>query len=311
MVSSTPHPNPKIDLANLEAQWAYASTQRERSDLEGQIWDLVHDSIPRDARKGGSSVWPATHLQVSQRSTRGRQELRLSEPDTNALWDRIDGHERMVLQSATGVLQRAKVRAVSESVPLAEAIDRELAVYDTWDLYKSADGNYRKRPQRVKGHRGDVHARTVADVATARALWTAFRATIKRVVDHELHRVGSKDARERLRTQVETEIEASIQMLQSRIRRVRDAELHNGGGPLVNVAAAGESVSEACTVLGVDPPEAGKVVDHGLYQLAKKNFKRLVRENHPDQGGARERYETIVHAMQVIEDGYQKRDSAT
>ena len=304
-------PNPKLDMANLEAQWAYASTHRERSDLEAAMWNLVLDTLPKKERKEGSATWLSRRLQVSEKQTRGRLMLRLSEPATNVLWDRVDGSERMLLHSAAEVVRRAKLRAVSERSTLAEAIERELAVYDTWILMRTSEGTFRKSPQRVRGSKGDIHARTVVDVATARDLWASFRASAKRVVDHELERVASKHKRDQLRDQVLVEIERDIQMLQSRIRRVRDAELHNGDGPLVPIVAAGESVNEACGVLGVDPPDAGQIIDHGLYKSAKKNFKRLVRENHPDQGGARERYETIVQAMQVIEDVYQARDQAT
>ena len=308
-------PNPKLDLANLEARWAYASTHRERSDLEGQMWEIAAPALSKEERKNGAAAWLCKRLEVSEKHTRTRQQLRLSEPDTNVLWDRVDGYERMLLFSATSILSRAKVRAVAESVPLAEAIDRELAEYDTWTMIKTPEGTFRKRPQRVKGYsRADPHVRTVADVATARALWTAFRASVKRVVDHEIRRVGSSRARDRLRSQIEVEIEGAIKMLQSRINRVRDAELSGAGGDsaiAVKVIDSGESVSGACTVLGVDPPEIGQPVDHKLYMAAKKNFKRLVREHHPDQGGARERYEAVVGAMQVIEDVYQAKDSAT
>jgi len=310
--------NPKLDLENLKALWSYATTQRERAEIESWMWELV----PRAARckAGGLRLWLHDELHVPYRTSEVRTAIRMAGPDAALLWERIDGPERMLLQSAGSVLTRARLRAIAETCTLREAIVRELAEYDTWLKHETPEGTFRKRPARPKGFaRGDKPGRDRRDpanvakrVQSSRELWGAVRAAVKRVVDAELHGIGDVHMRDGLRSQIEIEINGMMSLLNSRIRNAKqNASLNNA--PVASAASERKKLRGACHLLSVDPPSPGEYVDHAVYVTAKKNFRRLAREYHPDVTGdaSHDRYDAVVGAMRVIEESYQAKDSAT
>jgi hypothetical protein len=309
-------PNPELDLANLKTQWDYASSHRERSQIEGKMWELalIADLLTKDQRHRGCVPWLTDRLQARYREVKSRSMLRNCEPDVNALWARIDGAERMMPKTATDVLQRAKLRAQAEATSLDKAIDSELAVYDTWQLRITPEGTFRKRPQRTRGfarQRYDLRpSKKQSEVMMARDLWASVRAAVKRVVDHELRDIADERTKERLRGQIEAELESAMHMLQSRVKRARETSYTDA--PVVDVTFAVESreaLKNACITLSVDAPPSGEHVDLATYMAAKKNYKKLVRTYHPDQGGDVALYQSVVEAMRTVEDSYQSADT--
>jgi len=206
------------------------------------------------------------------------------------------------------ILMRAKLRAQAERTTLKEAIDRELAEYDTWLPMSTPDGTFRKRPPRPKGTAQRLRARP-SGRNEARDLWATVRIALKRVVEHELRDLTDSLTKDRLRGQVEVELEGALGMLRSRVKRA-----HLDEAPTVDVADAAKqraSLRNACTTLGVDAPKRGERVDHATYMTAKKNYKKLVRSYHPDQGGDVALYQSVVEAMRAIEENYQVEDATT
>lgn len=310
MNAPSPPRNPQLDLENLKAMWSYAPTQRERSRIEGLMWELA----PKEVRRLGLAKWLNKLLDTPVQPVEARSKLRLQEGDAEALWARVDGPERMLVHTAGGVMSRAKMRAKAEAIPLVRAIERELAEYDTWLLRTTPAGTYRFRPPRPRGSvMGQIHAKTAkttTDVNMARELWATARAAFKRIVDYELRDLADRHTKELLLGQSMVEIETAITMLQGRVNRARINASVNGA-PIVAVVDDRKAVRDACATLGVDAPGRGEHVDHALYMAAKKNFKRLVREYHPDQGGDVDRYDAVVKAMRAVEENYQASDSAT
>lgn len=309
--------NPKLDMENLKALWSYATTHRERAQIESWMWDLV----PRGERQaGGCRTWLHRTLQVAYRTSEARTSIWMAEPDSQILWDRIDGPERMLVRSGLQILQRARIRSIAETCSLKEAIVRELAEYDTWQKHETAEGTFRKRPARPKGFaigtRPKRDRRDPANVAkrvqSSRELWGAVRAAVKRVVDAELQSIGDMRMRESLRSQIEVEISSMISLLNGRIRNAKqNASLNNA--PVTRGSADRKKLRAACQLLSVDPPAIGEHASHAMYMAAKKNFRRLAREYHPDVTGdaSHDRYDAVVEAMRTIEESYQAKDSAT
>jgi hypothetical protein len=306
-------PNPKLDMANLEAMWAYAPTQRERSVIEGQMWETFKDSVSKLDRKHGCAKWLARRLGDAIDNVADRLAIRRYDAVAGALWARVDGSERMLVRAASQILSRARVRATSESTSVRDAIDAELVEYDKGLLIVTPKGTFRRKAMRPRPNSrlsGPKPGKTknATDLTMARELWMAVRASVKRVVDHELRGISSARTRDLLRDQSEVEIETTIRMLQSRVNRARENP-HLDAAPAAMSAASmadeRKTLKRACEALGVDPPGSKERVTYALYKSAKNNYRKLAREYHPDHGGTAERFDAVTKAMQSIEDAYQ------
>jgi hypothetical protein len=307
-------PNPRMDLANLEAMWAYASTQRERAQIEAQMWEIAKPALTRATRKRGISNWLCGRLKEPHDVVEDRHMLHRQGLTVNELWNRVDGSERMLVRRAAQILSKAKLRAMSESVSLRDAINSELDDYGRGTLIITPAGTFRRRESRVRGtlkgaatmpHVSGKPKRAV-DLTAARDLWLALRASAKRIVDHELRGLGNAYVKEQLQSQMEAELDGTIRSLQARVQKARNTA-HLDGAPAVvaNPAEERRLLKRACQILSVDPPHGGIDVDFALYKRAKTNYRRLVLEYHPDHGGDTERYDAVVKAMNVIEERYQ------
>jgi len=315
---STSVPNPRMDLANLEAMWAYTTTQRGRAQIEAQMWEIVAPALSRTERKHGAARCLSVRLKEPTDTVADRYMLHRHGTVVNELWERIDGGERMLVRRAAQILSKAKLRAASESISLRDAIDSELADYSKGTLIITPAGTFRRREQRPHGTlKGTATTPQVSgrkrsvEVGVARDLWLALRASVKRIVDHELRGIGNTHAKEQLQGQMEAELEGYVRSLQSRAQRARNTA-HLDGAPAVvaNPAEERKILKRACQILSVDPPISGIDVDFALYKRAKTNYRRLVLEYHPDHGGDAERYDAVVKAMNTIEERYQATTSS-
>ena len=293
------------EIHSLKLQWVHARTHRERAELEAKMWQLA----PLEERKPGRAKYVSRLLSISLRPAEARASLHNAAQLADPLWERVDGPEMMLIESATRVLQRARLRAVAENLPEPEALKRELVEYDSWVPVRTEAGVFRKRPQRPRGM-----AATSAPVGAgaSRDRWAAVRASIKRVVDIELAKVGDMHTRGKLRAQLESEVSTLVDLFMARVRRERkNATLNDAPLPL-NLHADRKALRAACQLLSVDPPIANDCVDHLTYTTAKKHFRKLAMEYHPDHNldpGAVDRYKEVVDAMQLVETSYQERNT--
>jgi len=317
-VDARPSGNQRLDMENLRAQWSYATTTRERIELEGKMWD----SVPREARKEYENArhWAKKVFGYTLYDAEMRWIMRTAATFAGPLWERVEGPERMLLRSAAEIVRRTRLRAVSESVSLDEALLRELREYDSWTMVQTPEGSFRKKPQRPRGfgappaHGKQRPTENRVRRGAARELWQAVRASLKRVVDVELDRIQDARMRELLRSQAEAEVQGMLDLLQSRIRTAKNSASLNGM-PAAPVDVSRKALRAACQLLSVDAPGVGVPIGHAGYLAAKKNFKRLAREYHPDLSGIGKndpqyeqitaRYRDVVEAMQTIEKSYQ------
>ena len=289
----------------LVALWRTQTTERDRATVEAEIWGAASAAERKAA--GNCEKFLRGVLGIPMRQVRVRTNLIWAGKAADALWLRVDGPEHLAPEAARGLLKRAKLRSAAEAICLAEAVDRELAEYDTWRPHRTEDGRlYRKQAQRNRrGMRANA-------VGAARDRWQTVRAAIWRVVDAELEGVADVHARATLRSQIEAEVSAMMALLNERIRRSRQNASLNGAPPAAP-ANGRKALRDACAILSVDPPSTVARVDHATYMAAKKNFRALVREYHPDASGTedtRGRYQAVVAALATVEESYRGIDAA-
>jgi len=303
-----PSRNPKIDMADLRAMWSYTTTDRQRAEIEGRMWDVARVLAPEDAHKMGGAKWLAATLGVGINDTEARMMLRRAQPASDIIWERVDGPERMTLNSAAGIVSRARIAAKQQSISVQQAVEQELRIYDSWIMRRLPNGrSYRCRPPETRAVRASKEPTSAPPPSDA---WTAVRAAILRVLDCELGTEMDPRVRDRLRGQCEAEVQSLVKLLNARIRSVKkNADLDE---PIIKPSTKRRELRDACTLLGIDPPRhAGGAVDFASYSLAKKNYRKLAREYHPDHNpspDARGHFEKAVEAMRLVEESYQSTD---
>ena len=292
----------------LLTQWSATTSQREMAALEQRMWSQT----TREERRGfeGFAQWARKKLGKSQYEIRARSQLHLAGDAAEDLWARIDGTEKMLITSAAKLVGRAKVRAMSEACSLGEAIARELHDYDSWiPAIQDDGGTYRKRPMRPRGFArrddGGTPKSGSGNVAESRALWAAVRAAIKRLAEFELRRLADTHTRDLLRGQLEAETSGLMDQFRARIDTAKRRST-SGSETTIGADDSG-ALRDACELLSVDAPRPGEVVTHVVYMTARKHYKALVREYHPDHGGDVVRYRAVVEAMRLIEESYQNQ----
>ena len=302
---NAPARTPDIDV--LMSLWHDAGTERERAEIEGELWNVA----PRDERKAfkGATRWLNALLGASQRSFEARLALRLAQPDSEPIWARIDGDEKMLLETASQILSRARIRTIADNILRPEAIQRELAEYDSWPLVRAPDGKtFRKRPARVRRGMGNGQGHRTT---SSKDHWPGVRAAIWRLVDHELAGVPEHE-RTQLRNQVEVEVRTMMDLIGNRIRQAKKNVTLNGTPVPIAHDDSRAKLREACELLSVDPPKRSKPIDHVTYMKAKGNFRKLVREYHPTNSGTdstRDRYQAVVEAMGLIQTNYEQSNT--
>lgn len=298
-------------MESLREQWSSATTERERAQLEARMFAL--DGVGH-AIKRGLIGWAHMSLGVSTFEARGRMSLQRAQPATELLWERVDGDERMAVNTAANILQRAKKLAKAAMIPLSSAIAEELKDYESWAVCTLPNGRtFRRQPQRTKRVSGASTARvkTSHGVKDTRARMAVLRAAVRNLIETDLAGLD-KATRDALRSQAEAELAALLDTLNARIRRaintnVSSAYVDGVEDAVADVETQKQRLRDACEALGVDPPEHSSVT-HTEYMAAKANYRKLVKAYHPDvnrEDGATERYRHIVDSMQIIEQSYQ------
>jgi hypothetical protein len=268
----------------LVEAWRSATTERERARLESTIFRTVPREDRRKTRTNGSIasvVGPILNHSEYLITLR----LRLLRAGVEAIWERIDGPEQMPMRTAVRLLNQARVRGHAQNLMFDEAFRQELDEYDNLEVCSRVQGRpFRKKPMGPR--------------KTARATWGSVRAAVRALVERELRGVNER-ARERLEKQMDVEIDTLFEALTARVHRAKKAGDTQDVLPQA-VRTDRNHLRAACQTLGIDPPKPGKEANGSA---AKKNFRRLVHECHPDVAGdaGRPQYEAVVAAYRYIE----------
>ncbi len=286
----------------LRAEWLAATTERARAEVEERMWQ---QSRGQD-RKKNPRYWihqymPEIAVNAIEKRRRVFTAGGLSEP----LWARIDGPDKMAVHTAGRLISEARRRARIDNSANEQGLAAVLADYDKLPSYLGPDGKttYHKHASRRQKAAGD------------RQNWLRVREAIRALVDHELAKHSDASMRAILRGQLETEIDGLVKLLTRRVQRaVEDSKAaHNSVASSANAALNAErrSLKAACDTLSIDRPRNG-IVDRALLLRAKKNFRALAKEHHPDHGGSTERYQAVVEAMTTIEASFRREtDTST
>jgi hypothetical protein len=278
----------------LRAEWLAATTERARAEVEESMWRQVGSQAPKPDPRDWIHLY-VPECTVNEIEKRRRVFTARSLAET--LWARIDGTEKMPASTAARLLTEARKRAVINGTSNEQALSAVLSDYDKLPTFMFKGKVFRK----TVTHR--QHA------AVDRQHWQRVREAIRALVDHELAKHSDASTRAILRGQIDTEIDGLVKLLTRRVQRaVEDSKAaHNSVASSANAALNAErkNLRDACDTLSIDRPRSG-IVDHALLLRAKKNFRALAKEHHPDHGGSAERYQAVVEAMTVVEASFRR-----
>jgi len=296
---------PEMDAVIL--RWTEAKTERERAQLEVELWRLA----PRSVRGlATAQAWLCKTLApfgsadvVRTRNVDARQRLQNGGDVVGPVWDLIDGPEHMTLQSGARILSSARQAAKINHTTVEEEVAKAIKSYLSLTKFVLGDGRTFRRM-----------ARDANRLSARRDNWGSVRAAIKRIVYAELDSIADANAKSRLRSQIEVEISSLVHILTARVRRVKETASLDKSPARVSDKKLRQRLREACQLLSVDAPAPGHPVDLLTYQKAKKNYRSLVKEYHPDTSGTedtRESYQAVIDAMILIEQNFQNSATTT
>ena len=263
-------------------------TEKERAELEAQIWNLV----PRDERIGGIDDHLSSKLGVTGYAMRERHFLFRASKTAEALWKRIDGG--MTLHAAVTVMRKSRRAAQSEGISVVEALEKELEKYDTTGYeIKSPDGKVirKTKPSRLPD---PDETSTIPNTKEGRDFWNSIRRMFADYLNGRLAECDPMEA-DNIRRTVESDLNTVLIDMQKMISKASRQAM-----PIRSVSR--QSIVQACHTLGMNPPAPGKMVDIGV---AKRQRKLYARQYHPDVHGGSEvtrpLFEATITAYKVIE----------
>jgi len=284
-------------------------TERQKAELESQIWALAPADVRRASSSGankgrrGKAFWLADMFGPEGAAYDHRYLLLHSGQLAEPLWDRVDNHN-LSRYTAVFLLREAREKAAIENIDASEALAHVLANYDTLPIATSPLGKTVRRrpgsklpdPKKVMEKR----ARNAASVATFKedeaSFWNKLRADLAAFVGERLQ--GAEPAAiEEVWRSFERDLNMLVETVGHRLTRLA-AEVRKGQQRDVGRA----QVIAACRVLCMDPPSPGKPVN---MKTARAQRGKLGALYHPDSNpagdDARPKYEAVMQSYVVLE----------
>lgn len=285
-------------IAELRAAYAACTTERARAEHEAHVLLEIRREH-EDEREWSRIIHQASEvLGTSIYELRARRQLftygDLSEP----LWDHVDGD--MSIKTAVELVRHArKIRVAPE--PTAAVVARVVAEYYARPFVRTqANGKVTRHHAAPGATNGTEKApRTAAAPAGAsghvflkiRELCVEYARS--RAPDHDADTIDSEVRR------LETDLKVALENFADRLQTLRK------NAPLRAVLGRRQIVA-ACQALLIDPPRDIRNVSAAWKAKAKRQFRNLARECHPDTHGGseslRERYEAVVAAWNFLRD---------
>lgn len=278
------------------------------SSKEKAVWERrIYDAAPYEQKGPGAErerFLAELFGQGAPTDYRLRFELLNAHDWATPLWERID-KESMPLHTAIRLLRAAKKRSNTESLPVAEAMDKLLAEYGELAQSRLPSGKVvRKRtPTKLGGlddvARGKQRKRVEkAKLADPRVFWPHLRSM---VAQHVALRLVDADpiVAEQLWREFERDLKVLVDEMAHKLYRVTQTQKKDNEAKLLIKA---HKMREACALLAIDPPRRGKAVD---LKLANKHKRKLLALYHPDSHGGndhmRSQFEAVSKAYQILE----------
>jgi hypothetical protein len=309
-------------LKELREQHAAAQTERERAGIESNVLTEIrrlHNGLLPDSPR----TLIARVLEVSPYVIEHRRALLMVGDLADPLWELLDAD--LTLRAATDLVRRAKhVRVPPETT--ASALRRAIAEYYALPITRALPNGKLTRhastaeqrigrppgrrstpkPEAPKAQpRRAPEPRAIPSVS-ADDFWKHLRGMCaeyarSRLPDHSDEQI---DADLRI---LETDLKVVFEQFTDRVRnKLRDTPL--------TVVVARRQLTESCRVLLLDPPRDMQKPPPAFFEKAKRQFKVLAREYHPDTstGGeaTRPQFESVMNAWNVLQQ-FQRQLQAT
>ena len=296
-------PEREQDLRTLHAA---AATQREMATVESEVW-MEHRRDARDRAEDPGNPAPAIarFLNVPLYVVDARRRLLLAGDLADPLWGLLEGD--LTLATAVRLLRCAQTRRVPPET-LSQSLRRAIAEYYALPLQRHLGNGKVSRhgPQRPRG--------------TGRTSGRTAREHPKRVAPDpkpsgdgdfwkNLRSMCSEYARSRLPDHSDEQVDADLRILEADLKVVFEQFTDRVRNKLrdtpLTVVVARRQLTEACRVLLLDPPKDRQKPPPAFFEKAKRQFKVLAREYHPDTstGGeaTRPQFESVMNAWNVLQ----------
>lgn len=279
-----------MNVQELIAAHRIATTEKEKAELETQIWNLA----THEERKLNPHRYKHLFTLMPEDSTyhyqmRGR--LIQAGAAADPLWERVE--KDLLMKTADNILASSK----KLDLPLDQAILQELATYDALPYVRTMkDG----KSFRTKGISNGRPKTTVIPPdlpkAQGNGVWKLIREELGKkfvAMTEGLHPAMQQE----LNNQFETDVKILIETYQTKIYRLRKDT------PVVKITQY--KINKACEVLNLPNPSVNKKVD---LSLAKKMKNKLASVYHPDKytdpvikQSMSSRFQEIMEAFAVVE----------
>lgn len=228
----------------------------------------------------------------SPKGVRVRSQIFRAGPDVAILWDRIE--KGMGLYVAHRIL----VSAMKADDGLLEAINRELAEYDSLgpDVLSPTGGTFKRRPPRERKSDPPPQSSIPKPPSSSDSIpknpWRKIRSAMDELLEEQL-KSADKDVIDEVRAAFKAEVQRMVIWLRSRVNAGADV------APMDVILSQGQSrknVLDWCKTLKVQAPKPGLSVDE---EELKRKYRAFARTTHPDRPSGN------TEKMAIINDAYQ------
>ena len=294
-------PEREQDLRTLHAA---AATQREMATVESEVW-MEHRRDARDRAEDPGNPAPAIarFLNVPLYVVDARRRLLLAGDLADPLWGLLEGD--LTLATAVRLLRCAQTRRVPPE-RLSQSLRRAIAEYYALPEQRRLDNGKvsRRGPQRPRGQAKKDRPQPDKPREVKKPEEPAGGDFWK-----HLRSMCSEYARSRLPDHSDEQVDADLRILEADLKVVFEQFTDRVRNKLrdtpLTVVVARRQLTEACRVLLLDPPKDRQKPPPAFFEKAKRQFKVLAREYHPDTstGGeaTRPQFESVMNAWNVLQ----------
>lgn len=262
-------------------------TEKEKALLERRIWTLVDDRVNRHC------YWFRERIGGKTTEYEMRQRMIGFGDWADPLWDRVEAD--MTMGTAMHLAQAAKKSAASEGISCKEALEREIAKYDSLENARKVNGKVVKRKRPFV-----IPPTEVTD--DSKEFWALMESQVREFLDKRLPDVEQSVKQETMQNFV-----YQVRAVFDDLRRSMHVEARNAKAA-AKVRIGRDRIGAACDRLGISPPRAGKPMAD--LDQARKRYRVLASRYHPDRnaepGGIADpdiikQYHAVNEAWKIIQ----------
>lgn len=288
-------------LEDLIAKHKAATTERERAEIERDLWDNHTDATIRAGTD--RERWLAKTIGEKGNRTGLRQTLLNAGPDIDEIWLRIT-RDGMPLPTAWGRLKAAESYASESKLPLTEGVKIALAEYDGWPAARTKSGQmYRKRAPYSLADKPQRRLRRSKPINpdVERKFWVEIKHKINTFMSERLADVDHMTANN-IQRDFGIRLQSLCDEFSTKINFARGRARKDAAIDITSIRLS--QVRDACGILAVDPPGRDQPAD---LIKANRNKKNLATKYHPDANPGEHteamaaKYNEIIEAYATLE----------